>query len=273
VYGPLPFLIFVAVMILAWTAGCLLQSRVRRTAVGHRLSPTEAGQQGYLVTTVFGLLALLATFTMALSLDRYETRRQLVITEANAIGTAYLRAQLMPEPHRSRISGLLVAYTDNRIELATTTDPAVIRARGATDQRLLDQIWAAVAASVDEIQLRGFANAYLQSFNDVIDLDTERTVARLTRVPDEVLWVLSFYMAAAAGLLGYVLEGRRGRVSGVIMIALLSASMLLILDINQPTAGGIRESQEPMRALSKTFHARSPQVFDMYKAPRPPGPG
>lgn len=76
------------------------------------------GQEAYIVSAVLGLLALLMGFTFSLAVDRYETRRALVLEEANAIGTAWLRAQLLEAPHRDRIGGILIAYADNRLALS-----------------------------------------------------------------------------------------------------------------------------------------------------------
>src|SRR5687768_15219741 len=63
-------------------------------------------QEGYIVSGVLGLLALMLGFTLAMAVDRFDTRRLLVLQEANAVGTTYLRAQLLDEPHRARISKL-----------------------------------------------------------------------------------------------------------------------------------------------------------------------
>ena len=82
-----------------------------------RAKQEDHNQESYLVGSMLGLLALLLAFSFSMALDRYEERRHLVIQEANAIGTAYLRTQLLDEPHRARLSGLLVDYTDNRIAL------------------------------------------------------------------------------------------------------------------------------------------------------------
>ena len=90
-----------------------MRSDRRRKATGSGLATDN--QEGYIVSGVLGLLALMLGFTLAMAVDRFDTRRVLVLQDANAIGTTYLRAQLLDEPHRSRISRLLVDYTDNRI--------------------------------------------------------------------------------------------------------------------------------------------------------------
>lgn len=127
----------------AMLAAAVVGSRLRTWHDKRRTKDEPDGKgdhEGYLVSAVLGLLALLMGFTYALAVDRYETRRALVLEEANAIGTTYLRAQLLEEPHRARIGALLVAYTDNRIALATAAQrdvPALL----AQNDRLLTDLW------------------------------------------------------------------------------------------------------------------------------------
>src|SRR4051794_670555 len=92
-------------------AGHATRRIINRTEKGQ--DDSEHAQEGYLVGSMLGILALLMAFSFSMALDRYEERRHLVVQEANAIGTAYLRAQLLDEPYRGRLSKLLVDYTDN----------------------------------------------------------------------------------------------------------------------------------------------------------------
>ena len=78
----------------------------------------DSSEQGVMASAVMGLLALLIGFTFSLAISRFDTRRQNVLLEANAIGTTYLRSQMLDEPHRARLSKLLIDYTDNRLVLA-----------------------------------------------------------------------------------------------------------------------------------------------------------
>src|SRR5688572_28662020 len=105
-----------------WAIGAFLLASVLIAArTGHYLrrwrnsdsanhAPEHGGQETSIVSGLLGLLALLLAFTFSLAIDRFEIRRQLVIADSNAVGTAYLRAQLLPEPHRTRLSGILVDY-------------------------------------------------------------------------------------------------------------------------------------------------------------------
>lgn len=222
------------------------------------------GLEGVIVSAVLGLLALLMGFTFSLVLNRFEDRRDLVLQEANAIGTVYLRAQLLAPPHRERIGGLLEAYAGNRIALANTR-----RGRNADllarNDALLTDLWAATVAAHATIRDPGFSGQFLASVNGMIDLDASRKAARSVQVPPQVFGVLFVFLLVASGMLGYLSVGRRGKVALAMMIGLLCLVLLLILDIDRPTGGGIREDQAPMEALLASLKAQSPQVFDRYR--------
>src|SRR5262245_44353242 len=110
-------LLLLVTMIVALLVGHRIRTVMDRRRGDEKASET---QEGYILGGVLSLLALLIGFTYALATDRYETRRVLVTEDARAIQTLYLRAQLLDQPHRDRISGLLLRYVDNRIRLAET---------------------------------------------------------------------------------------------------------------------------------------------------------
>lgn len=224
-------------------------------------------QEGFVVSAVAGLLALLTGFTFSLAVDRYDTRRRLVLEEANAIGTTYLRAQLLTEPHRARISDLLVRYTDNRVVLGKDKPGPDARQRLAVNDALVVDLWTATAASWDSIKGYDFSSAFIDSMNTLIDLDASRKMARAAQVPTVVFTVLFIYLIMTAGVMGYVMNGPRGRITAVFLLALLTLSQMLILDIDRPTGGRIVESQLPMERLRDFLHAQPPSTFDHWKAP------
>jgi len=252
-------------MLLAALAGYALKSWERRRA-RRRDEETEwsSSQESYLVGSMLGLLALLLAFSFSMALGRYEERRHLVTQEANAIGTAYLRSQLLDEPHRTRLSVLLVQYTDNRIALAAAPSDQTERLLSRND-RLLTDIWSAVVAARDSALARGISTPLLMTFNEVIDLDTERKVARTVRMPAEVLLFLYGFLVLTAAVLGYVLEERRSRLGAGVLFLLLSLYVSIIADLNRPISGNIRESQEPMKMLRRSLAAQPPAAFDQFR--------
>jgi hypothetical protein len=252
-------------MLLAAFAGHFVHAGVRR---GDRAGDQEGhNQESYLVGGMIGILGLLMAFSFSMALDRYEERRHLVVQEANAIGTAYLRSQLLDEPHRSRLSALLVGYTDNRVALGTGNHVG-LAGQLALNDKLLTDMWAAVVAARDSANSHGVTTAILMTFNEVIDLDTERKVARQVRVPAPVLLFLYGFLILTAAVLGYVLEERQALIGVVVLFVLLSLYVSIIADLNRPTSGNITESQEPMLMLQRSLKSQPPQAFDQFNAQR-----
>jgi hypothetical protein len=252
-------LTLIAAMILASLAGYALRRRhARKAATGGK---DTDDQEGHVLAAVLGLLALLIGFTFALAVDRFESRRGLVLEEANAIGTAYLRTQLLEEPHRTRISRILVDYTDHRLEAshATVEDAARELAR---DHELVTELWTATAAAFPTIRSIDFSSAYLDSINTVIDLGEARIVSRQVRVPYAVYLVLFIYVIAAAGLHGFTLQGKRERYTTVFLFLLLTLCLMLIIDIDRPASGEINESQGAMEDLRASLQSWPPGSFD-----------
>jgi hypothetical protein len=232
----------------------------QRKKLGDREEEAE-DQEGYLVSSVLGLLALLLGFTFALAVDRFDARRGFVLEEANAIGRTYLRTQLLDAPHRERLSRLLVEYTDNRLELAHSKEP-VPREMLEKNNRLVTQLWQATVAAFPSIKDYDFSSSYIDSMNTVIDLDTSRKTARRAHVPGTVFVVLGVYAIGTAAVLGYVLIGFRGRIAAAAVMALFALAFLLIIDIDRATMGTVRESQAPMEWLRNSLQSWQPSVFD-----------
>jgi hypothetical protein len=236
---------------------------------GHWGKLTEA-QEGYVVGTVYTLLGLLIGFTFAMAVERFETRRQLVVEDADSIEQLYLRAQLLDEPHRSRFSNLLVRYTQNHIQLAQThRDNAAASKLIAEDQQLLRDLWTATVPAFQSIRTIDFSSSFVDSVNQVVKADADRKAARRAQIPSTVIAMLILYSLIAAALLGAVMRGRKGEVASIIMLALSVLALMLIVDINRPVSGTIHESQEPMKRMLMRLQANPPAVYQRLALPAP----
>jgi len=253
-------LLLFAVLVLAILGGYALRRRNDRidASIGECHNDT---QEGYIVSAVLTLLGLLIGFTFALAVDRYEERRLLVIDGANAVETLYLRAQLLDEPHRTRISTVTTLYTENQIRLAN--------AEGTEGERLLERnhhlirmLWTVTVPAFDTIRGIDFSSSFVDSVNQVIALDTARKANRRATIPGPVFAVLFVYTIVAAGILGYVLIGRRGRVVGSLLLGLFILALLLLGDFNRPISGVVNESQEPMERVLAAMRASPPGTFE-----------
>lgn len=249
---------------LAGGIGMLAHHFNQRWVEPPEIEEASESQESYIVSAVLGLLALLMGFTFALAVERYETRRVLVLQESNAIQTAYLRAVLLDEPDRARLSGLLVDYAENRLLLGEARTPDIPPLLKKNDALLVD-VWAATTAALDNVQNADFSNALLESVNLVFDLDSARKVGRMARVPEGVFQVLYLYMIITAVVLGFVLEGRRGWISALFLNLLLTITVMLIYDIDRPNIGRIGESQAPMKELVRILREQPPEVFDRWR--------
>lgn len=249
------------VIYLGMLVAAMLGWQLRKRYVGED-SERSHNEEGYIVSSVMGLLALLVGFTFALAIDRYDTRRAVVLAEANAIGTTYLRTQMLEEPHRTRISELLTDYTANRIDLARQHIGKEQEERLAASDSMIVELWQATVAAFPTIETRPFSSAYLSTMNEMIDMDAARQQSRRSHVPVEVFLVLILYQIIAAGVLGYVLGGRRGRTTAALLLLLFGGSLILVIDIDRPNAGGIVERQVAMELLLKMMRENPAGSFD-----------
>lgn len=233
---------------------------LRRRMLKDDEPPTE--QEGYIVAAVTGLLSLLVGFTFSMAIDRFDTRRLRVLDDANAIEAAYLKAQILPQPYRAQVSGLLVAYTDNKVVLGQARPGKEQDALAARNEQLLTQLWAATVAVFPQIKSMDFSSSFVDSIGNIFEMDAARKAGRRAHVPQRVYEILILYEFVAAAVFGYVLSGRRGREVAASLLLLFSMSMLLIIEIDRPVTGHINESQDPMIELQAALHNHPPQVFD-----------
>ncbi|MGB7573097.1 MAG: hypothetical protein WBN53_04490 [Thermodesulfobacteriota bacterium] len=242
-------LALIGVLLVAEEVGFRVKGRPKPGSEG-----VERADIAVILGAVLTLLALLLGFTYAMSQNRFETRRQLVVDEANAIGTTYLRAKALPEPRSSEIQELLRQYVTLRVDIAKITDltPENIRKVDNLTKQLHSLIWLHAAALARESP-NPIVSVFLQSLNEMIDLQTKRLAAFRNRVPFSIYLVLFIVSAITLCLVGYYFgTGRQKRRILSAMLALLVATVMwLILDLDHPARGLIRASQQSLIDLSQ----------------------
>jgi hypothetical protein len=207
---------------------------------------------------VIVLLSLLLGFTLALTLPRFDLRRQLIVDEANAIGTTNLRAQMLPEPARTKSLELLRQYVDARVEFSETGGvPGASDAATARSHVLQADLWAqakdAAAAGPTPI-----ISLYIASLNDTIDLEAKRIAARRNRVPISI-WAMLFLLSILACLsFGFSLR-RRFLLSMIVVPLMISIVMALIADLDTPNRGFIRVDLDSIQRLQSDLHSQAPR--------------
>ena len=225
---------------------------------GHRLShrKPELGDASALQASVLGLVALLLAFSFSMAADRYSLRRALVVKEANAIGTLYLRLGYLPEPSRGETRAWLRRYTDLRLEgYAAVGDPALFATKLQESDSLKTKLWSRLEALAPRVEAPVLI-LVTQAMNDVFDVSDERMAAAHNLIPTTIFVLLLVGMLGSGVLLGYRPEARmRGLLSWTLFVVILTAVMFTLLDLDLPTRGRIRTDQQPLRSLQEQLRA------------------
>ena len=219
----------------------------------HKVSSREKDAPvGAMVGSTLGLLAFLLAFTFGLAATRFDARRAVVLDEANAIGTTYLRAAMLPES-RAEIRALLRDYVDVRLEIVKTRQVAVGVRRS---EELQGQLWSRTVSLGEKHPGSIVVGLFIQSLNEVIDLHAKRlAVALRSRIPG-VIWAGLYGVAALAlGGIGYQtgLAGNRRSMEIVVVAIAFSLVIWLIADLDRPGEGFLTVSQQAMLDLRSSM--------------------
>jgi hypothetical protein len=247
-------------------AGLLLLSMLVAMELGHLIGrrrsvslKNEAKEHiNDIQASVLGILALLLGFTFSLSLQRYDSRSDLVVEEANAIGTAYLRVQLLPEAMREDARQLLSNYVDLRVEESTLSlvQNAEREALMSRTSKLQSLLWTKAQKGV-EADMNVYPPAlFVESVNDLIDSYGKRNAALNRHVPEVVLVLLYCTFLMAGGIVGYAtgVAEHRPSFASYLMVLLMVMLVFIILDLDRPRRGLIEVSQQPLVSLQSSIH-------------------
>ncbi len=240
-------------------AGILLGASEIGLRSGFRLhaSHDEArrSQVGGVQGAVLGLLGLLLGFTFAMSVGRHDNRRVLVLQEANAIGTTWLRAGLLPGDHPQQVRDLLRRYVDVRLEYRAVADNPEKLAQGMkASSEIQKSLWTHAEAAAKEAP-GPVVVSFINTLNDTIDMDAERLAAHRNHIPPTV-WVLVVIVAAFGcytSAYGSGAQGARSLFTSVLLPVLIVVVMGLVYDIDHALQGVIGVSQQPMLDLKASI--------------------
>jgi hypothetical protein len=225
--------------------GVLIGRRLRRHADALR-EPF-----GVLQAALLGLVGLILAFGLTMAVGRYDSRRAAVVDSANAIGTTYLRAQTLHEPLRSRSLNELVRYTDATI-LVSSAVPGSTKAQTAIadGSRLQRSLWRKAGQALDDSPTDSAPRLYVETLNEMIDMQTVQVSALNNRVPSAVLAIEIIGAAVGLGLLAlYLAMLSRGVITVVLAAAFVSVLLLITFDLDRPVRGFVRVPDTPLVAL------------------------
>lgn len=243
---------------------------VAATEVGYRrglhMSKIDTGDSaiGTMQSAMLALLGLLLAFTFGMANARYETRKDLVLEEANNLGTASLRTDLLDEPWRSRSREILLRYVRERVDFYSNTETA----RDNESFRLLlgtvssqhAGLWQQAVEAAASDPHDHMVALYIDALNAVIDIHSSRIAASRNHVPETTLLLLGVLAIGCAMSIGQScgIAGHRHLGSTTAFCLLIVLVIVVIMDLDRPRRGWIQVPQTPLVEL----------LADLEEAPR-----
>jgi hypothetical protein len=247
-----PLLVLVVSLSILWIStwgGAWFRARRRDQADASR------DDLAFILGGALTLLGLIIGFTFSMAVGRYDQRKNYEEAEANAIGTEYVRTDLLPAADAARVRALLRDYLDQRILSYTTRNEPRRRQIDAQTARLQTEMWAAVVA-VAARQLTPVTSLYLAGMNDVLNSQGYTQAAFWNRIPTAA-WGLMVTIAICCNFLfGYRLRSKAGAKLLVVLPIVISIAFMLVADIDTPRHGIIRVSPQNLISLAESLRAQ-----------------
>ena len=245
-----PVLIFFVSFTLLWFANWV---GIRLRAGRKNISEEERPDFDIVLGAALTLLGLVIGFSFSMAVGRYDQRKNYEEAEANAIGTEYLRADLLPEADGARVRELLRRYLDLRIQHYRARNDDDLRRIDADTAGVQGELWSATSANVREQQPISVVTLTVGGMNDVLNSQGYTEAAWRYRVPGAA-WMLLFAIAICCCVL-FGFQARRAEPKLAIVLPLLVAiALLLIADIDSPRRGVIRVHPQNLESLRDSLH-------------------
>jgi hypothetical protein len=243
-----PRFIFVATFVAFWAAAW-----IGRRLYRHMQAPDHE-EFRFVLGGTLTLLGLIIGFTFSMSVTRYDQRKNYEEQEANAIGTEYVRADLLPVADAAKVRTLLKNYLDQRIVEYETRNREELRQIEAKTARLQNEMWSTVTAPATA-KPTPVAALVLAGMNDVLNSQGYTQAAWWNRIPTAA-WILMILISIFCNvLLGFGSHGKKAVVLLILPVA-LAISLLLISDIDSPRSGLIHVRPQNLESLAESFHSQ-----------------
>jgi hypothetical protein len=247
-----PLLIFAASFVLLWLATYVGAKLLRN---GRVLNQETIADFSIVLGTTLTLSGLIVGFTFSMAIGRYEQRKNYEEAEANAIGTQYLRAQLLSAGDAAKMRSLLKGYADERVSYYEARDALQLKRIEIRTSRLRDELWAEVlgAATTDGPAI---ASLVIAGMNDVLNSQGYTEASWWNRIPTSA-WILMVSIAVLSHLLvGYGAQSAQSRSPlRTVLPLVVSIAFLLIADIDSPRSGIIRVQPRNLIMLVESMNA------------------
>ena len=213
----------------------------RRIGLAMKAKDGKEPAAGALDAAVYGLMGLLIAFTFSGAASRFEDRRHLIVEEANAIGTAYLRLDMLPAEAQAALKEKFRQYVDSRLKsYQKLPDIEAAKAEHQVSLALQAEIWTGAVVASKAAAPQPAAMLLLPALNQMIDITTTRIVTMQIH-PPSIVFVMLIVMALLSALLaGYSMANSKSRMHMLVFAAILAITVYVILDLEYPRLGLIR---------------------------------
>jgi len=243
-----PLLVFAISLITLWLAAQIGNALRER---GRRIDEAARADLDVVRTATFTLLALIVGFTFSMAVNRYDQRKNLEEAEANAIGTEFIRVNLLPATAATSVQGLLRKYLDQRMSFYTARDEAQLEQVDAETTKLENELWSEVQTAAGA-QPTPLAALVVSGMNDVLNSQGYTQAAWWNRLPAEAWGMMAIVAVCGNLLLGY--GARRSHALLFLAFSLtVSTAFFLIADIDSPRKGVIRIAPQNLISLSQSL--------------------
>ena len=252
--------LIVAILFVFLVAGIELGYRLGRRTQKLLVEPTKS-QINAIQASMLALLALILGFTFSLSLQRFNDRATAIVDESNAIGTTYLRIDLLPESIRAEAQSLTREYIDFRLKAgAVSLNKAEARSSviAKSDARL-GELWDLTANAAREDGGPVTSGLFIASLNETIDAFGSRDAIVKRHVPELVLLLLFTTFILTGVVIGYAngAEDHRPSIAAYVLAFLIALLVFIIIDLDRPRRGLIQVPQDSMESTREWIHGET----------------
>jgi len=248
-----PVVVFVLSFAILWLA-----TRAGLAMAGRRRALSEGEHEDFAIVqgATLTLLGLIIGFSFSMAISRYDQRKNYEEEEANAIGTEYVRADLLPADDAERVRVLLAKYLAQRILFYAVRDGQRLQQVDDDTARLQAELWAAVRTPA-AVHPTPVVALVVAGMNDVLNTQGYTQASWRNRIPPAA-WIMMAAIAACGSLMiGYGAHGTRlGAALNPMLPLVIAISMMLIADIDSPRGGLIHVSAQNLESLARSLHGQ-----------------
>jgi len=241
--------LFIVMLLVYFTAKMMAGLRPFQSYVDDTINPIEG--------SLLGLLALLLAFTFSMSASRYEARRNVMVTEANDIGTVILRCDLYPDSTRNNLRSYLKDYVEARVNYFQAGENISKESAAlASTEAIGKLIWSEVAIASRQKDNLVASNQMIPALNAMLDIVTNRSAEKNATVPDSILWLLFMLCLVCSFILGFRKSTNKNPfIISMVFSLMVCACIHLIIDLDRPRKGFInmKDTQQYIIDLRKMF--------------------